>query len=279
MPLAPGSVFNVQGIDFQVLVDGYSKGIGANGPWRKVRIQCDWNDSDNLHDALMGVGAYTASGSTWTAVNPYRYPHNTNLRVLEVSGEGVGSGQPDAKLIAYDLCHLDVHFGIPAYSADGTSQQNFTNGIAIPWSRVDIASGVEEYSVRDLITDTGVSVARAKVSLPVQTINFRRGKIPYFKAYQDVANLLVGSLNSATFFGYTRGQLMFVTFDAREDDPDPDGTFLYDFNFLLKARSLDWNKELTPGSALGWTYLIDPLTTDKRYAYKDFSPLVNFGLI
>jgi len=273
-------LYYLNGIPFAVRIDGYSKGINASGPWRKCKFLCDWNDSDELMDALKGVGQYAGVGSTYVAVKPYRYPHNTNIMVLECSAIPIGPIRPDPKLLGAEFAEIDVSFGVPEFSADGTPHQDFTNNVAVPWSKVDIEVGIEEYQAKDLTLHTSGDTVTGKLTLPVQTITYRRGNIPYLAEYEGIVKGLVGRLNSAPFFGnppFAIGTLRLESYSSHEGDRDPSGFILYDFDMVFRYREIDWNYELIPGTSRTWDYAEDG-SSNKRYIYADFTPIVTYGL-
>lgn len=278
MPLTPNDVHYLYGIPWQVLVDGYEKGINNSGPWRKVKLLCNWDDSDNLCDALMGVGQYAAVGPTWVARNPARYPLNPLIFCMDVSAIPIGPCKPDPRLLSGDMCALSVSFGVPELSVDGASQASFTEGYSIPWSKVSVQTGIEQYSAKDTLVG-GVLKQGVKVVLPVQTITLRRGNIPYFNNYQALVSSYVGTINASTFMGYPAGTLKFETFGVDYGDRDPSGYLLYEFDLVWRARPINWNYELQPGSLAVWVPATGDADASVKYAASNFLPLLTYGVV
>lgn len=278
MPLTPNDVHYLYGIPWQVLVESYDKGINTSGPYRNVKILCNWDDSDNLADAFMGVGQYAAIGPTWVSRNPARYPNNPLIFCMEINGIPVGPCRPDPKLLASELCAYSVKFGVPELSVDGVTHQDFTEGLAIPWSKVSIQKGIELYAASDIEAD-GVRKPGVKVSLPVQTITIRRGNIPYFADFAGIANALAGTINGSSFCGYPAGTLKFETFSVDYGDRDPSGYYLYDFDLVFRARPVHWNYELKPGSLAAWVLATSTSDVTVKYATANYMPLLEYGVV
>jgi hypothetical protein len=253
----------------------FAYGIDESGPGRTVTYKIPGDRATVFVDSIKGIGNYT--GSVHSYPSPHQYPNNTNLRCVRAGlHEFRGAKRPDPQLMRAKYSLIRADYAVIPFSADGLDYSALF-GMAVPWTKVDIDIGTEDYDVPDTTTADGDLIRHATVTLPVVTYAFRRTMIPNLVAYKTIAAGLSGTICDDVFFGEARGTVKFETFGMREDQ-DPSGRRVFEFALMLKWRPEDWNKIPSPGKFQSWTFNIDA-DGHMKYAYESFLPILQYGLV
>jgi hypothetical protein len=92
IPMLTGTTITVRGVTAEVRVDGAEKGIErGSGPWRRVVYQCDYSQSDEFCDGL--VGSTTNAGGPG-GVLTFPGPHQTPMYRGRSGRGGTGTARP-----------------------------------------------------------------------------------------------------------------------------------------------------------------------------------------
>jgi len=280
-----GTILTVGGIDAKVLVDGYEKGIvPGEGPWRKVRYEVAWSDSDNFMDALLGINVGAAPGALIIYPIPHAYPNNTRLRCVGCTGIDVGNARPDPKLLASDFCHVSAEYRVPRWDVDGDDHNNAIGGLSQPYTRTRIRGYTEQVSIPTGGLKTkgagGVSPdepieGKFFVSMPIEEINYTRYMVPYLNT--EMLRPLLGKTNAEPMWNRDVGTLLFEDYDT-DPEVSAQGVTLQTYSLRVKWRPYDWNFRPVENDAgaIEWTPIWDG--TQDFNPYADLTILYRFGL-
>lgn len=267
----------------EVAVDGYEKGFGDRGPWRRIMYKVPWDQSDRFIDIMKG-GVTGVSGGLIAFPTPHRYPGNTRLVCTNARAVPHGPGRFDAtKLFAADAAWVTCDYEVPVLDVYGEQFQTAMDGEQIPWSSLS-EQGAEEMLAADAslfrYRAVGGSPSYGSVGIPVagNVIQLRRGMIPndLYSGFLDLLQALAGKLNNAPIFGRATGTLRLENW-SRDWRIDASGSVVWEFAINLRWRQVDHNAEIVEGTLDTWAILEDT-GSRTRFGYANFNPLKRYGV-
>lgn len=263
-------------------INYFSKGIDHHGPYYKVEYLINsYADADRFMNALRGfVTQYGGVSGFTTKTGPHQHPLSPNLFCM--SAELVeGLGTPTTNLNGYPsysggaLIRAEYR---PWVGGDFTPQpQNcIDQSTPILWCTQELDFTVESYLIpKATLVWTSDNVPtdvafKKDISIVIMSLTFHR--LPYLP--MGTVRGLVGTINSGTFLGEPKGQVLFTGAQTTRE-MDTSGTIVQKVQLVFKRREADWNMMIRPstmafatvGYNAGGSYL-------SPYNYQDFTPLL-----
>lgn len=288
--LPPGTKVTIGGIQASVRIDPFEFGIDERGrPWRTVSYLVLGEQGANFCDAAKGIGAY--SSVPYGFPQPHRFPHNTNLMCLSVSGRWKGAVQDGPQLLQGDYAEVRVTYGVPEYDIFGEADDVAFGNDAIPWSVGSVRAGLEVFPwpIDDTATMDGIqfvagsgyeailpAASSVLYRMPTKDYILKRTNIPNFAAFDDLLTSLMGKVNSGAIWGRAARTLYLDPHDY-DVASDPSGRKTGEFTLVFRWRRESWQKEPVPGKFGIFAEIYDA-DLNRKYQEADFTPLIRWGI-
>ena len=276
MPATPITDFVLNGITFKILTEyAFDYSLDQNGPKRTVTYSVPGDKAVDACNALKGIGVY--NGKTFQFPQPHKYPNNENIQCVGVKlCTHLGGDAPSQFLMESggDVA-LTANYEALLWSPFGDDFADIL-GMNVPWSSVRIDGSHEDHGASDILGADGNILKRLRVRVPLITYQFSRTMIPAVLPYKTICAGLVEKVNTATWFGESRGTVRFDSFSMSEEDRDPSGQRVWTFTTNFSWRPIDWNKQLIEGQTNSWQY--PSVVGNYPYVYTDFTPLLTYGI-
>lgn len=275
----PGSILTLNGIDAEVMADGYRKGSTfGGGPWREIRYLVNWDQSDAFIDALIGLVQPTIPGQPISRTPPHQYPGNTILYCLTADVDPAGTARPDAaRLFAADKAIVRARYEIPRTDIGGGNwSSNTVTGTSYPWSTQTVNGRTRIIQVpAEALKDktTGGAAPEAKpfpLRVNLEEIVVTYEMVPYI--YLPSLRNLAKHVNIAAFMGWGIGQVLFDEYRFSRQIMS-DGSIGQKLELIFLAQSILWNS-LPKEDDLDHAEVEGKASNTPPYPLADLTPLL-----
>lgn len=220
-------------------------------------FQIAFADLEAFLEQVIGKRRYYGSVSSGTieSQDPLQHPFNPHLYAYSISYEAVG--QDATVSITKPWTHMNVRitFAALSWEFDDPSQPYMSRRIRGSASAITIPGWQQKFSTNNERVEADVARLVGQ-----KTIEIVRYNVPDLNAFEEVADALMSTVNSAALTIrkriYTAGTILFLTYSADEDNQGL-GQTKYTVSMQFAYRVIPWNSGVRSDGTVD-TYYISP---------------------
>jgi hypothetical protein len=249
---------------------------GADGPFARVTLRCDWDDRYKLVSDLVGTAAMVAGKIV--RVPAFAYPASPNLfgcaiETIKPFGKPTMLKYlPLGSWLGKDKADVTVRFEVPKWglgTEDASGQPYTTTTMNVSGEFLTFPEST--YTFEDAFrTPTNTPIG---LIIPQNQISFKRHMLPYLPVFEMLS--LSGFVNGAVFsignFTCPIGTLLFLG-GPTTVTADTLGHILQEVEYQFIYRRVPWNMYFHPDGRSGPTFVSDKLG-NRPYPSGDFTIL------
>lgn len=264
----------LDGISYEEVKGSGRQQYDFESGWRATRVfQIAWSDVAAFSTALLGwsepIGGFSIR------VRGQQYPGNEWLFCRGIQVEEIGKLQQGAEMAVYDKAKITATYlphNFPTSTEDDDDYDEEIEESMRHWEETWNFAG-EFLTVPD---DAYVWVADGDptdqaVGIVMGTVELSLYSSEESVFYRNAVAAATGSVNSAVWYGWNPGYVMFLGAASRRTIT-PEGSGAWEITYRFRARSIPYNYFFRPGAGGGWQ-AVEDADGDPPYASYNFRNL------